>query len=935
MSDNEIFRQVKNRASLGDYIESRFPAAKMVKHGATVFFNPAPCCGHNDSFNVKGDASWKCYSCQKPQGLKGGDVFHFAEQVMGMSKHDALRDVAEFVGEPVPDQQQAPQERREKSRAEFIADRCLASPGRVVEWLVEERKIKREVAELAAKQKSIGFNDYTSTKAAPGERGHGGPAAAFIVRPIHPGPVVAVDLRYFDAALNGGIKTMTQGEKDGHGWTSDMKRLLAAETVYLTESPVNALSIESCGMGGKYAAYALRGTANASLIPFEFLRGKQVIYVPDNDPPGDDGYCAGLKAAWVVHERLTALDVSCLLVDISEWGHNDVNDILREQGADELRKVLWKVEQCLIPGMPAENKDNQHLFTQMGKKRIWLPYHHQNTYWKFRVRPDFTSVVDKVEESSDKQDEPPKVTISELAGFRVASISRVSIQSATSTMTGDPDAMPRTLFALSVQTTRHGPRLQRKVIDDEKLHNLDVWRKFGPIWNQSKFLRLINILENAAHLGARTAANFVGLCWRERRLVVNEGPDCYFSDPLQQCPYHSLTFPAGSRSHARRVIEAYQQTFSGNAAAIMLTWALGGHLKAILGFWPHLTLQARKGMGKSTLIKRLERTISFTMFSGQSLQTEFRLLTSVAHTSHPVGWEELSARRQDVIDRAVALLQENYQYTPTRRGSDMTEYLLVAPVLLAGEDTPVKSLIGKIVRANLKTKGPMLPDDLPAFPVRNWLEYLAEQSPDLVRQMAKAHRQEFLKQSRANGEDDGANRMATNYAAVRTAWSLLCEFAEIDPYQGNFVSDLVREMNEHIGETSAEREPWVWIMEKLAGEIARGAFTTYRIDGYTPKDGLDELECLFIRTSDVMHHIESSTALREFWNGLPVKSDRVFKSQLNHAGVIVGEAEKTIGSKRYPRMAVVSLDKLEQYGISMHRPEQSIPSEPGYSYGNK
>ena len=44
-------------------------------------------------------------------------------------------------------------------------------------------------------------------------------------------------------------------------------------------------------------------------------------------------------------------------------------------------------------------------------------------------------------------------------------------------------------------------------------------------------------------------------------------------------------------------------------------------------------------------------------------QTEYRLLTSISHTSHPVGWEELSARRQDVIDKAVAMLQENYQYT--------------------------------------------------------------------------------------------------------------------------------------------------------------------------------------------------------------------------------------------------------------------------------
>ncbi|WP_457825100.1 hypothetical protein, partial [Staphylococcus aureus] len=139
---------------------------------------------------------------------------------------------------------------------------------------------------------------------------------------------------------------------------------------------------------------------------------------------------------------------------------------------------------------------------------------------------------------------------------------------------------------------------------------------------------------------------------------------------------------------------------------------LGAHLKVLLGFWPHMMIQSDKGSGKSTLIKRLERAIGMTMLSGQSLTTEFRLLTSISHTSHPIGWEELSARRQEVIDKAVGMLQENYQYTVTRRGAEMTEYLLSAPVLLAGEDVPVRSLLGKIIRTDLTgKKGPLLPDD--------------------------------------------------------------------------------------------------------------------------------------------------------------------------------------------------------------------------------
>lgn len=919
-TDNRIFSEVKSACSLVDYIQAK-SSGKAVKSGATTFINPAPCCGHNDSFSLKtkdGKESWKCYSCQAPADLKAGDVLHFAVQVLGMSQAEALKDVASFAGVVLPDRDRpAPVPPREKSKAEYIAERCLAAVQRGVDWLITERGITPEVAQRAAALGAVGFNDWVSPKVAPGDRMHGGPACAFIVKSLNPGHVMAVDLRYFDAALNGGVKTTCQGEKYGYGWTSDIKRLHAAETVYITESPINALSIESARMGAKTAAYALRGTSNVGLISFEWLRGKQVIIVADNDEPGDDGYCAGLKAAWQLHERLVALDVSAVLVDFSDWGVNDVNDLLKASGPDDLRKALWRLEQWAIPGMPGHGRDNDMYSAKVGKRRLHLPFHHDALYWRFRVRPDFTSYVDKVEEDKEGDSVAPRLSMRELAGFRIAAVSRVSIQGATATMTGDDDAMPKTLFSVSVQTTRHGAKLIRKVVDDEKLHNIDVWKKFGPVWDQSKFSRLVNIFENAAHIGARNAANFVGLCWRDGRLVVNEGPDCYFQNPEQQCPYYNMTFPVGTKNDARRVIEAFNGTFGKSAAGHLLVWSLGGHLKALLGFWPHLMLQASKGMGKSTLIKRLERAIAFTMFSGQSLQTEFRLLTSVSHTSHPVGWEELSARRQDVIDKAVAILQENYQYTLNRRGSDMLEFLLSAPVLLAGEDVPVKSLTGKIVRASLKEKGPLLPDDLPRFPVKQWLEFLTGLTAAQVRSVFERCRDVCFKASRASGEDDGANRMANNYAAVMTAWVLICDFAGLDAKAGSFLTDLLAEMNAHISQTSADRQPWVWIMETVVGEIAAGHY-----DGPWKIDEFNGEPCLFIRSSDVMHHLSRTTALREFWNGLPVKSDRVFKSQMEHAGVVAGEAEKTIGNRRYNRMSAVSLARLVEFGVEMHRPQE-------------
>lgn len=843
---------------------------------------------------------------------------------------DAIRRLHELYGWPlerpggVAGGMAEPQ--REKTLAEHIADRCLASTEQAIAWLVEERNISEDVAKRAVQRKTVGWNDWTSPKVEAGQHGHGGPACAFIVRSLNPGHVMAVDLRYVDPVLNGGTKTQCQGEKHGYGWTSDVKKLLAAETVFLVESPINALSVECAGLH-RTAAFAIRGVGNLDM-DWSWLRGKQAILCLDNDQPFEDGhpqagYRPGLKAAWGLHERLTALDISALMIDQTSWEDvNDLNDMLKLHGAAKLRQFLSRLETCLIPGMPGKLEDG------FGKRRIYLPYHHDLKYWRYYVRPEFTSYVTKVEQKDAGDgggDIAPAMEFKELAGFRVAAISRVTIASATATMTGDDDSQPKTLFAVSVQTTRHGATLQRKVVEDEKLHNIDVWKRFGPVFDQSNFLRMINLLENAAHIGARDAANFVGLCFKGGRLVVNEGPDCYFTNPDQQCPYHNLTFPTGPRSDARRVVEAYQQTFGRNAALLPLIWGLGGHLKVLLGFWPHMQVQADKGAGKSTLIKRLERSIAFTMFSGQSLQTEFRLLTSISHTSHPVGWEELSARRQDIIDKAVGLLQENYQYTLNRRGADMTEFLLSAPVMLAGEDVPVRSLIGKLVRTELKEKGPMMPDDLPRFPVRQWLEFLAGFTPAQVRGIHESFKTRCLEASRASGDDDGATRMAGNYAALLTAWRLLAEFAGLDVAHGNILQDLKAQMNAHIRETSADRAPWVWVMETLLAEIAR-----HKFEGPHAWDSVDGEPCLLVRTSDAMHHFATSTALREQWNALPIKSDRVFKKQLIQAGVTIGDGhERTIGGpisrRRVAHLTALSLARLGDFGLHATPPDDSAP----------
>jgi hypothetical protein len=448
-----------------------------------------------------------------------------------------------------------------------------------------------------------------------------------------------------------------------------------------------------------------------------------------------------------------------------------------------------------------------------------------------------------------------------------------------------------------------------------------VWKKLGPVYAPTPFARMINVWERAAGIGEREAVNFVGLAWRNGRLAMNEGTDCFFTEPTEQCPYYNLSFPSGSGHDAVRVVGEFQATFQDNAALIPLVWALGAHLKAFLGYWPHFVLQAEKGAGKSVLVKGIGQAVAMKQFSRQTLQSEYRIIGSVSYTSQPVAWGEFSTNKQELRTKAVGTLQECYQYESTNRGIGLKrKFLMCAPVLLSGEDVPVDGLEGKLIRSSLTKdkRGAMVSPDCPAFPMRQWLQWLATVDKGAVLELHAKHVKSLQDSSLAKADDAGAERMVNNYAAVATAWTLLCDFAGISENQGRFLPDLTAEMNHHIADTKASRHPWVWIVEKLLSEIARGEFRyPYLFDSDGHGAGW-----LCIRTGHIMDHMSQSSGLRSFWDELPIKSDRALKKQLELAGVLVLDNddkaqifERTVGHKRIGYMVGISLEALRQYGL--------------------
>jgi hypothetical protein len=265
----------------------------------------------------------------------------------------------------------------------------------------------------------------------------------------------------------------------------------------------------------------------------------------------------------------------------------------------------------------------------------------------------------------------------------------------------------------------------------------------------------------------------------------------------------------------------------------------------------------------------------------------------------------------------------------------MTDFLLCAPVLLAGEDVPVEGLTGKIVRTQLTQakRGPLMPEDLPVFPVKTWLHYLVGVGKQRVQQLHAEQTEALRRNCVASGGPGGSERMVNNYAALATAWHLLCEFAGQSIATGEFLGDLTAEMNSHIGESVSERQPWALIVDKLLSEIASRQFR------YPFKfDTEDEIQVLCVRTGHVMAHLSQSNNLRPFWDRMTVKTDRVLKKQLATAGVLLMEpqrptevlhVERTVNSQRVGHMVAIDLKQLAQFGLHATIPVEEDPSQYG------
>ena len=902
--------------------------------GDRVYHSPS----HKDkspSLSIfKNGSAWKDHS----SNVGGGDAISlYRYNFDGMSFKDAVNGLASLYNVPAFKPVASGNPVKEKSLAQFIADRVLKGDKNKATEYLKGRGISNAVIEKGIASKSIGWNDYTNPKHPVGESGHGGEGVSFIAKDRYDLTPVAVDTRYENPEHNGDIKTNSQGDKDGAPWVLDWPSFKRAATVYICESAINVLSVLTV-MPDEVSAIATRGTATIDSLPSDIFKGKMVYICMDNDAAFDKdhqlaGKRPGPEAGWALYDKLSAAGIACMMIDqtLDErdgWQlGDDVNDLLQRFDRFHVKTLLNKAETAIIQGLQSDGEG----IAYEGNKRAFLPPHDYTQYWRFKVEPNFTRYVADYKVDNESDSGKSDIKTEDLCAFRVSHVGRVAIQSWQATVLNASEGQGETLFSVACQTPQEGNKLERRTFSGEQFANPQNWGKFGYIFKPAQFMRMTNILTNTMDRKETLAINFVGVAYKNGKPVVSEGGDCYFKDPEIQCPYHDLIFNSGTTHHAKQVVDAFQSTFTDNAAMMPVVWALGSHLKAFLGFWPHMQMQAEKASGKSELMNKMARALQMTIFGKAQLESAFKLQKTVSYTGHPVMWEEVGTANPVVLKEADSKLQECYNYRFNTRG--YTNYLSAAPVLMGGEEVAMDSLQGKMVRTSISVEkqGDRVPNTLPVFPMRQWLEFLTKLDRERVENALSKCTDICMNSAVSDKEDANAKRSIGNFAAIMLSWRLLCEFTGIDRSQGDFERDLIREMNLYLKDTQASRHPWVGIMEIALSEIDAGRWQyPMAVREIVDNQGV-RTKCLLVRHTHIMDHMKHSSHLKDRFHAMPIKQAKSFFGQVEASGVIAGVKKESRDrqNRRVTGMTAFSLEKLASFGLELARDHESQNVVPG------
>lgn len=377
---NVVFSDVKRAADLAEYIEQA-SGAKRKKVGASVFFNPAPCCGHNDCFALfDADTAYKCHSCGA-----SGDVFNYAEAMQGMEKGEALRYVAQWAGVALPELKKpgaANEKPKPENRLQMVLEASiahyqavLAEQADVMAWLTQEKPAGRGHRPATLKLMEIGCSDgklaealgkqgfsldevkaaglYVESKKTPGEwRDFFVPGLVIFPHRLPSGEVAHFTLKDPKKKLDYQLR----GEHRLDGFLFGNQKAMRAETVICIEGENDLASFFDAGVKNALASLGQLSDAQMAWLDAQ-ASGKTIITWFDYDTKwGDNGQPpAGWKYTRKVYQRLLR-NTSCKVLvasglmepgeDPDDWIQKDLESApKRIQAAlkKAMNPLLWEL----------------------------------------------------------------------------------------------------------------------------------------------------------------------------------------------------------------------------------------------------------------------------------------------------------------------------------------------------------------------------------------------------------------------------------------------------------------------------------------------------------------------------------------------------------------------------------------------------------------
>lgn len=377
-----VFQDVKSRADLVEYI-AQASNTKPKPSGSSIFFNPAPCCGHNDCFYVFGPDkdAFNCRSCDD----QGGDIFTYAEKIQGMSKGEALRAVAEWAGVALPELKKpgaASEKPKPENRLQMVLEASiahyqsvLAEQADMMAWLTQEKPAGRGHKPSTLKTMEVGCSDgklaealgkhgftldevkaaglYVESKKTPGEwRDFFVPGLVIFPHRLPSGEVAHFTLKDPKKKLDYQLR----GEHRLDGFLFGNQKAIRAETVICIEGENDLASFFDAGVKNALASLGQLSDAQMAWLDAQ-ASGKTIITWFDYDTKwGDNGQPpAGWKYTRKVYQRLLR-NTSCKVLvasglmepgeDPDDWIQKDLESApKRIQAAlkKAMNPLLWEL----------------------------------------------------------------------------------------------------------------------------------------------------------------------------------------------------------------------------------------------------------------------------------------------------------------------------------------------------------------------------------------------------------------------------------------------------------------------------------------------------------------------------------------------------------------------------------------------------------------